>query len=328
LPPDEINPSPTHRFYQQIFEIDGGKMDRFVAWGATGAAPMAYYDLTPTVLGRLARQFTLCDNFFHSAFGGSWLNHMWLISSRTPAWPDAPESVRIILDANGNLVKDGIVTPDGFAVNDVFELGEFPEQTTPTIGDRLSEGGISWTYYAEGWQGFLAGDPDPFFALEHVPFAYFAAYAPGTPGAAAHLRDETDFFLDLRRGRLPAVAFVKPTDANDLHPGVSTFARGLDEIARVTRAFQASRYWRDGVLVITFDENGGYWDHVPPSTIDRWGPGVRVPAIVVSPFARRGFVNHAPMETASILKFIEERWRLAPLTDRDARAISLRTAFL
>jgi phospholipase C len=288
---------------------------------------MSYYDLTPTYLGRLAQQYTLCDNFFHSAFGGSWLNHMWLISARTPTWPDAPESERIVLDEHGNLVKDGVVTPDGYAVNDVFTLGEFPEQTTPTIGDRLSERGISWAYYTQGWRGFLAGDPDPFFALEHVPFAYFARYRPGTPGAAIHLRDESDFFLDLRRGRLPSVSFIKPTDANDLHPNEGTLANALLEVARVTRAFQQSRYWATGALVITFDENGGFWDHVAPPVIDRWGPGVRVPTLVVSPMARRGFIDHTSLETVSILKLIEERWRIAPLTERDANARSLRSAF-
>jgi phospholipase C len=327
VPPDEITPSPTHRFYQQVYEIDGGKMDRFVAWGAVGAGVMGYYDATPTLLGKLARQYTLCDNYFHSAFGGSWLNHMWLVSARTPAWPNAPEAQRIVLDPQGRLVKDGVVTPDGYAVNDVFTLGELPEQTTPTIGDRLSERGISWAYYAQSWRGYLAGNPDPSFALEHMPFAYFARYKPGTPEAKLHLKDERDFFADLRRGRLPAVAFVKPVDAYDMHPGEGTLANGLAEIARVTRAFQQSRCWRDGALVITFDENGGLWDHVAPPVVDRWGPGVRVPALVISPLARRGAVDHTPLETVSILKLIEERWHLAPLSERDARAHSLRSAF-
>jgi phospholipase C len=326
VPPDEITESPTHRFYQQIYQIDGGRMDRFIAWGDTGALPLSYYDVTPTLLGRLAAQYTLCDNFFASAFGGSWLNHMWLISARTPTWPEAPESERIILDDHGNLVKDGVVTPDGFAVNDIFTLGAFPEQTTPTIGDRLSDRGVSWAYYAQSWRAFLAGNPDPLFALEHVPFAYFARYAPGTPGALSHLKDESDFYADLRRGHLPSVAFVKPTDAYDLHPGEGTLDRGLAEIARVTRAFQQSRYWADGALVITFDEYGGRWDHVPPPTIDRWGPGVRVPTLVVSPFARRHFVDRTQLETASILRFIEDRWHVAPLTDRDATAQSIASA--
>jgi phospholipase C len=225
------------------------------------------------------------------------------------------------------LVKDGIVTPDGYAVNDIFTLGLLPEQTTPTIGDRLSEHGVSWKYYAQGWRDFLAGHPDPFFELEHIPFAYFARYSPGTPGALTHLRDETDFYADLRRGRLPAVSFVKPTDAYDMHPGVGNLANGLREIANVTRAFQQSRYWRDGALIITFDENGGRWDHVPPPVIDRWGPGVRVPTVIVSPLAKRGFIDHTELETMSILRFIEDRWRLAPLTDRDAMATSIASAF-
>ena len=94
VPPDQITDNIVHLFYQQQYQINGGRMDKFVAWndagGDHGGLAMSYYDVTDMALGQLARQYTLCDNFFHSAFGGSWLNHMWLVSARTPYWPEAP----------------------------------------------------------------------------------------------------------------------------------------------------------------------------------------------------------------------------------------------
>jgi phospholipase C len=90
---------------------------------------------------------------------------------------------------------------------------------------------------------------------------------------------------------------------------------------------QESPAWKDSVIIITYDESGGRWDHVPPPKVDRWGPGLRVPAIIISPFAKRGFVDHTNYETTSILKLIEARWGLPPLTSRDAAANNLLNSF-
>src|SRR5207248_3415069 len=103
-------------FYQEQAQIDGGRMDRFVANSGAGGLTMGYYDATNFPLGAIARQYTLADNFFHAAYGGSMLNHFWLIGGATPQWSDAPASMRATLDANGHLVKDGAVSPDGFLV--------------------------------------------------------------------------------------------------------------------------------------------------------------------------------------------------------------------
>jgi phospholipase C len=84
---------------------------------------------------------------------------------------------------------------------------------------------------------------------------------------------------------------------------------------------------KDAVIILTYDENGGFWDHVPPPVIDKWGPGTRIPAIIISPFAKKGFVDHTTYETVSILAFIEKRWGLEPLNGRDAQAHPLENAF-
>lgn len=169
--------NPVHRFYQQQYQINGGKMDRFIPWGGTGGLVMSYYDATNLPHGKLAQGYVLADNFFHAAFGGSFLNHTWLICACTPYWPDAPAAMRVQLDPSGMIVKDGDVTPDGYVVSTAFTVNAphpqsanpsflLPNLTLPTIGDRLDDKGISWAWYAGGWRDGLAGKAHAIFLLD------------------------------------------------------------------------------------------------------------------------------------------------------------------
>ncbi len=327
-----------HRFYQEQAQIDQGRMDRFALVSDAKGLVMGFYHTLRLPLAAEAQRYTLCDNFFHAAFGGSFLNHFWLVAARTPVFPGAPASVVAQLDASGNLVQDGVVTPDGYAVNTAFSVNTphpagvpadrlVPNQSFVTIGDRLSEKGISWAWYAGGWNDALAGHPDPLFQFHHQPFVYFAHYADGTAAKAEHLKDEADFLAALHRGELPAVSFVKPIGLNNEHPGYTDLITGERHVEQLISAVRNSPHWAHSAIIITYDENGGFWDHVAPVAVDRWGRGTRVPMIVISPFARRGFVDHHVYDTTSILALIEHRWGLAPLTGRDAAADDLRGAF-
>jgi phospholipase C len=126
---------------------------------------------------------------------------------------------------------------------------------------------------------------------------------------------------------LPAVSFIKPLGPDNEHPGYASLQQGQQHVADLVAAVQNSPYWADTAIIITYDEHGGRWDHVAPPVIDKWGPGSRVPAIIISPFAKKGYVDHTQYETVSILKFIETRWGLAPLSTRDAAANDLTNAF-
>jgi phospholipase C len=143
----------------------------------------------------------------------------------------------------------------------------------------------------------------------------------------AKIRDATEFATALRDGTLPAVAFVKPHWAQNAHPNSSTVGAGDRFIGETVREVMASRYWSRVAVIVTYDEGGGWFDHVRPPAVDRFGLGTRVPALIVSPYARRGVVAHGEYEHASILKFIEWRWGLAPLTERDRRASAFLEAF-
>jgi phospholipase C len=328
-----------HRYYQEQTQIDGGKMDKFAAVSDAAGLVMSYYDATNMPEGKLAQQFTMMDNFFHAAFGGSFLNHQFLICACAPRWPEAPANIVAEVDAAGNMVKDGQVSPDGFAINTSFTVNTphpvnitdptqlVPSQTQPTIGDRLNDANVSWVWYSGGWNNAVIGHADPLFQFHHQPFAYFANYAEGTPGRAAHLKDENDYYSDVAGGKLPAVTFIKPLGPDNEHPGYATLLNGQQHVADLVSAIQNSPYWQDTAIIITYDEHGGRWDHVPPPVIDKWGPGLRVPTIVISPFARKGFVDHTQYDTTSILRLIEERWNLEPLADRDAKTGDMLSAF-
>ena len=339
VPPDEKAGNPIHQFYQNQLQIDGGRNDRFVAWTNVGALVMSYYDASDFPIGRLAKRFTLADNFFMGAFGGSFLNHIWLACACAPEWKDAPQSLRAVLDDHGVLVKDGQVTPDGYAVNTSYTVNTphpariqdpthlMPNQTHATLGDRLSAKGISWAWYSGGWDDAIAGHPHPVFQYHHQPYAYFANYADGTEAKKEHLLDEKAFLKAVETGSLRAVSFVKPLGPLNEHPGYADVASGEQHVMQLVDAIMASPQWKSTVIIITYDENGGRWDHVAPPVVDRWGPGTRIPAVIISPYAKRGYVDHTRYDTTSILRFIEKRWNLQPLGSRDAAANDLTNAF-
>ncbi len=337
------SPDLIHRFHPEQFQIHGGKMDRFVAWSDAGGLVMSYCDATDLPEGKLAQEFTLCDNFFHGAFGGSFLNHIWLVAAATPMWPEAPKEIRI--RKNEANYADGVVTEDDHCVNTVFSVNKprpkgmnkkellLPNLKLPTIGDRLTDkNNIDWAWFSGGWNRALAGEAETnaefakLFQFHHQPFVYFERYADGTDAKKQHLKDEQDFLAALKTDSFPAVSFIKPYGIDNEHPGYAELRRGQQHVAMLVESVRSSPYWKDTVIIITYDENGGRWDHVAPPKVDEWGPGTRVPTIVVSPFARKNHVDHTQYETSAILKLIENRFELEPLSDRDRNAGDLLNA--
>ncbi len=252
--------------------------------------------------------------------------------------------------------RDGAITPDGYAINTTQppyqpsgiapapggdpQLADpsrkpLPPQEAPTIGDRLTERSISWAWYAGGWNQALTDSSQPGgasrgviysnqpgsvnFQPHHQPYNYFRRYAPGTAARREHLKDLSDLLVDIASDRLPQVAFYKPVGDQNQHPGYTDVLSGDRHIADLVRKIQASPAWSSTLIVVTYDENGGFWDHAsPPSGAghgDRWGPGTRVPAILISPFVKKAYVDHTPYDTGSILRLLEHRFALTPLPD-------------
>jgi acid phosphatase len=267
------------------------------------------------------------------------LNRMWLIAAASPVFSGAPANLVAKLDASGHLIRGGAVTPDGYVVNTSFTVNTphpssvnpadlVPNQTMPTIGDRLNDKKLSWAWYSGGWNNALANNPDPTFQFHHQPFAYFSKYADGTQLKKDHLKDETEFIADAQAGTLPVVSFVKRLGINNEHPGYANLLTGENHVVDLINDVLNGPEGKDAVIIIMYDENGGFWDHVSPPVVDpQWGPGTRVSAIIVSPFVKHGFVDHTFYETVSILSFIEKKWDLKPLNERDRDANPLQNAF-
>jgi acid phosphatase len=346
---DETSMDLTTNFYLEQEQIDDGKMDLFVAKDVAKGLTMGYFHTSDLPLAAEARQYTLCDHFFHSVFGGSIQNHIFLISAAVAVFPNAPDSLKAVLNDAGlpetnpdsGALQSGPLTPDGHVVGTVYSVNSphpattppsqlLPSQTMPTIGDSLSAKNVDWAWYAGGWNAALAGMPDAGgdeYQFHHQPFVYFANYADGTPGRAAHLKDETDFLAAAQAGTLPPVSFVKPAGVDNEHPNYADVITGELHAEDLINAVRNGPNWKDAAIIVTYDENGGFWDHVAPPKGDMWGPGTRVPAIVISPFAKKAYVDSTVYETSSITALIEHRWGLAPLGTRDANAGDLTNAF-
>jgi phospholipase C len=365
-----------HRFYQEKYQMDGGKQDRYVTGSDALGLTMGTYATKRLPIYRYlhspgAPKYVIADRFFQAANGGSFLNHQYLIAARAPLDTSAGAlgAKRSVLDANGMPTKYPFYTPtradvvDGqltqacadpatndpaqacgnFAVNTVqpssapsgsgAKIPLVDDTVYPNIGDRLSAAGVSWNWYSGGWNDAAAGHAGPLFQYHHQPFNYFADYAPGKPGRA-HLKDETDFTQALREGRLPKVSFVKPYGAENEHPGYASEPNGSDHLVNLLRMISRSPDADSTLVVVTYDEFGGQWDHVPPpgatspthGVYDAWGPGTRIPALVLSTSLRRSGVDHTVYDTTSILATIERSFELAPVSTRDAAVHDLRHA--
>jgi phospholipase C len=369
---DRVSPAATidivtrglaHLFYTNRAQIHDGANDRFAQLSDARGFSMGHYSaaaMARTNLWKAAGGGVLFDNFFQGAFGGSFLNHIWLVCACPPMWLRPPARQRSVLDAEGVPIEERRVTTarDGdYAVNTTQSLflndgrqgnDLLPAQTSVTIGDRLTERGIDWAWYSEGWDLVIDRERTPAqnaqleamrFAYHHQPFAYFQRFDPSTANGRAerrkHLRDGRELAVDIRSGQLPPVAFYKPADINSEHPGEGSVAAGDVVIGRVIDMLANSPIRNSYALIITYDEFGGFFDHVAPPAgpaagprADFFGPGTRVPAILLSPYAKRGTIDSTEFETTSILKLIAERFQLDPLPSTRFHAVkSLAGAF-
>jgi phospholipase C len=346
----------------------------------------------------LAKQFVLADNFYQAAFGGSYLNHQFLIcacaNTLTPAQQSRPSLVNPMntitvpvsqLNSDGTLVTKatspasaldgppqfvasttltpldpvnnvyyGVNTmqppylPSGnLSANPVFPNGvnldsatTVPPQTAKTIGDLLNDANVSWAWYAGAMQfaidngsynGLGGLDPHlnnvPNFQAHHNPFNYYSNYAPGTAARAAHLKDGglggDNFIADIDAGMLPAVTFYKPQGNLNGHPGYTDITLDDQHVIDIVNHLMASPQWNDMVVIVTYDEMGGQWDHAAPPKGDTFGPGTRIPALIISPFANKSKIDHTQYDTTSILKLITERYSLPVLPGLAARDAAL-----
>ena len=385
-----------HRFYQEQYQLNGGHQNRYVTGSDSAGMTMGYYDTTQLPIykylhSRKAPNYVVLDQFFQAAFGGSFLNHQYLVAAAAPPFAAGSHSV---LDAHGfpkagyplyitSGVTDGADTQacglpttivrlacGDLAVNTVqppfqptspfgAKMPLVDDTTTPlTIGDRLTDAKVSWAWYSGGWdnangnvagRGYTNGSgptcadpdsapaapdlagkggypycPDRSFQTHHQPFNYYARYAPGQPDRA-HLQDEENFIHAAQTGKLPSVSFVKPLGTENEHPGYASESNGSDHLVSLIKAVENGPQAKNTLIVVTYDEFGGQWDHVSPPGMgntegvhDLFGPGTRVPALVIGRRIDHDGVDHTVYDTTSIMRTIEAQWDLQPVATRDA----------
>jgi phospholipase C len=393
-----------HRFYQEQYQLNGGQQNRYVTGSDSAGMTMGYYDTTKLPIyqylhSRKAPNYVVLDQFFQAAFGGSFLNHQYLVAAAAPPFAAGTHAV---LDANGfpnatyplyhpaTAVVDGADTQacglpttvsafacGDFAVNTVqppfqptspfgAKMPLVDDTTTDlTIGDRLTDAHVSWAWYAGGWDNAngnvggrgwtngtgpacsavdaspaapdLAGNggfpycPDLSFQTHHQPFNYYARYAPGQPDRS-HLQDEQNFIRAAKRGNLPSVSFVKPLGNENEHPGYTSESKGSDHLVDLISAIEHGPDAKDTLIVVTYDEFGGQWDHVSPPGMgtpgvhDLFGPGTRIPTLLIGRGIERSGVDHTSFDTTSIMRTIEAQWHLQPVATRDAAVNDLGSA--
>jgi len=273
---------------------DGGKMDGFVWVG--GPAAMGYYDyhMLP-YYWTYAANYVLFDNFFESVLSYSLPAHLYLIAAQSGGFVKGP-------------------TPE------VFEF--------ETIMEELDPMGISWKYYCR------TNLPDAWNPVDEVLRAY-SLWNP-LPHMAGIMNNSKllsrdvpgyEFYEDVKNGTLPQVSFIMPILEVSEHAPFGPI-EGQKYVVTLVNTIMNSQYWKDSAIFVVWDDWGGYYDHVPPPQVDEYGLGVRVPALLISPYARQNYVSHTLYEFSSFIKLIENQFGInKTLTERDAKANSFYEEF-
>jgi phospholipase C len=306
-----------HAYSTALLNYDHGKMDGFAHDPVS--KEYAYTQMTPDQLPNYwqwAREYVLADHFFASALGPSFPNHLYAIAAQSggahdnprpgpddPGWNhtthyktwgcDAPKWLRVKVVLSGD---------ETVSVPPCFDF--------TTLGDLLSGQRIPWAYYA---------------ARTNQPGYIWSAYA-----AVRHYRDNPalwrkhvfpvdNLMTDIRDGRLPPITWVAPRFQLSDHPEFN-FCYGENWSTQVIDTIMRSPMWKDTAIFLTWDDWGGFYDHVKPPRVDPFGFGFRVPFLLISPYAKQGFIDHQYGEFSTVLRFIEDNWGLKQLTHRDRDA--------
>jgi phospholipase C len=310
--PLEHEPDPTtsdlcHTWFCAKASIDNGKMDQFDAnakFVSPGFLVMSEYTQNDLPnYWAYANNFVLADNMFSSLVGPSFPNHLYTIAATSATAISNPNSGGVWgCDAPSNASVQ-VLNPTTGQISPAF-----PCFDVQTLADNLDAAGISWRYYApsSGQPGYEWSSYD---AIRHIRFGN---------DWSVHVVPTSKFVTDAAAGTLPQVSWLV-TGTNSEHPACLACAGENWTVGQLNALMQGPQ-WNSTVVFLAWDDYGGFYDHVVPPSTDSFGLGLRVPMIIISPYARPGYISHTQYEFASVLKFIEERFALPTLTNRDVAA--------
>ncbi len=331
-------PGPDHSFPAGLTAIAGGEMNCFDQLSGGGAlqAYVQYHEEDIPNYWAYARHFVLADRFFSSTYGPTGIEHLFTVAAQTDRFIDHER-----VNAEGQYGDNGIPreycddpTERAFSfkrlsrrqVQRAFEAEEdfhqgaltpfiterWPCTSVPVLPDLLAEREISWRYYV--------GQNDYVKTMDWIRQIRFG---PGYRNVV----DDDRFLEDLAAGELPAVSWLVPDVDESDHPASGSICEGENWTVEIMNAIQRSPEWRRTAVVVTWDDFGGFYDHVAPPHVDIYGFGPRVPGLVISPWAKESFVSSDEFEFSSVIKMIETIWGLGTLTERDARASDMLQLF-
>ncbi|MBZ5680458.1 MAG: choice-of-anchor D domain-containing protein [Acidobacteriia bacterium] len=318
--PDQTPHDIDHTWSGALNGMNGDTMDRFdlISGGNKNGDWLAYTQMTQADIPNYfayAQNFVLADRMFSSEHGPSFPNHLFTVAAQGAGTIDIPFSPLHALGTQGwGCDNDpSVVVPVMDEEGDI--TNEFPCFDIPTIADSLEAQGLSWKYYAPppGERGYV------FSALNAI------RHIRNTNLWSEHVIPATQFVTDALSGNLPAVSWIV-TGPESEHPPNSTCVGENWTVAQINAIMQGPN-WNSTAIFLTWDDFGGFYDHVPPPSTDTFGFGPRVPLLIISPFAKAGFISHTQYEFASVLKFIEQRFGLTPLTARDGAASDTTDSF-
>jgi phospholipase C len=273
--------------------------------------PYAYVPPAETKLYfEMAQQYVLADHLFASNFDeSSFVAHQYLIAAQSNAAVNYPDSNDWGCEGGSGDTIQTLTQQRkinyGYREPVCFDY--------ETLGDELDAASLSWRYYTA--------------ATPNGDGAYWSAYSAvnhiynGPDWKTDVISPQTVFFTDVQNGNLPVISWITPTCENSDHAGCGSNT-GPEWVASIVNAIGQSQYWDSTAIFVTWDDPGGWYDHVPPKMLDYDGLGFRVPLVVISPYAKQDYVSHVHYELASILRFIEDRFGLKSLSASDARATS------
>jgi phospholipase C len=294
---------PDHSHTQWWNAWDNGAMDNFAQSGLNPSTlPYSYVpERDVEEYWTLARQYTLGDRMFQSNTGPSFAAHQYMIAGQSANVAENPSGAWGCGAASSSTAA--LIGPSGTELP-----GAYPCFDYKTAADLLDEKGVTWRYYAPG-------DGDSFFILSAFQAVRHIRY--GKDWQQNVISPQNRILIDIAHGELAQVTWIVPDWTHSDHPGSGSM-EGPDWVASIVNAIGNSPFWNSTAIFISWDDWGGWYDHVNPPVIDAMGPGFRVPLLVVSPYAKRGYISHHFHEASGFISFLEKNFDLGTLGARDA----------